>query len=164
MGSYWANYTRVGTVILVLMDFCDIWLPVSSNHAVDVILPSILHADTAIIAYVMSSVARHAARQALSIPPTPDDDRPHLCRLSHLVVDHPSDRFLARHALVHFPRPAHLALGLAPGKGSIRQRMGHQRFPGPVDRLVDHELYLVLDGVQRRMEGRHGARSRGYSE
>lgn len=29
MGSYWANYTRVGTVILVLMDFCDIWLPVS---------------------------------------------------------------------------------------------------------------------------------------
>jgi acyl-CoA-dependent ceramide synthase len=31
VGSYWANYTRVGSVILVLMDFCDIWLPVSSR-------------------------------------------------------------------------------------------------------------------------------------
>lgn len=28
-GSYWGNFTRVGLVILVLMDFCDIWLPVS---------------------------------------------------------------------------------------------------------------------------------------
>jgi acyl-CoA-dependent ceramide synthase len=26
--SYWTNYTRVGGVIMVLMDFCDILLPV----------------------------------------------------------------------------------------------------------------------------------------
>jgi acyl-CoA-dependent ceramide synthase len=29
VGSYIANFTRVGTVLHVLMDFCDILLPVS---------------------------------------------------------------------------------------------------------------------------------------
>lgn len=29
VGSYYANYTRVGTLILVLMDFCDIFLPLA---------------------------------------------------------------------------------------------------------------------------------------
>lgn len=28
--SYYANFTRVGCMLLVLMDWCDIWLPVSS--------------------------------------------------------------------------------------------------------------------------------------
>jgi acyl-CoA-dependent ceramide synthase len=27
--SYYANFTRVGCVILVIMDWCDIWFPVS---------------------------------------------------------------------------------------------------------------------------------------
>jgi acyl-CoA-dependent ceramide synthase len=28
--SYYTNFTRVGCLVLVLMDWCDIWLPVSS--------------------------------------------------------------------------------------------------------------------------------------
>lgn len=31
--SYYANFTRVGCMLLALMDWCDIWLPVSSLHA-----------------------------------------------------------------------------------------------------------------------------------
>jgi very-long-chain ceramide synthase len=27
--SYYTNFTRVGCLVLVLMDWCDIWLPVS---------------------------------------------------------------------------------------------------------------------------------------
>lgn len=33
VASYWMNFTRVGTVILALMDFCDILLPVSATLA-----------------------------------------------------------------------------------------------------------------------------------
>jgi len=29
--SYFTNFTRVGCLILVLMDWCDIWLPVSGE-------------------------------------------------------------------------------------------------------------------------------------
>jgi acyl-CoA-dependent ceramide synthase len=29
--SYFANFTRIGCLILVVMDWCDIWLPVSDE-------------------------------------------------------------------------------------------------------------------------------------
>lgn len=32
-GSYHMNYTRIGTVVHVFMDFCDILLPVSPTSA-----------------------------------------------------------------------------------------------------------------------------------
>lgn len=140
MGSYWANYTRVGTVILVLMDFCDIWLPVS-RLSEDVRYITCDNKLTLISSRVL------IAGQAISVSPSSHLDRSDIRRLPHLLAYHPPNRFLPRHPLLHLPGPAYSALGLASGKGPIRQRLGDQRVPGAVDRALDHELYLVLDGL-----------------
>lgn len=140
MGSYWANYTRVGTVILVLMDFCDIWLPVGR-------ISGKMRYFTCDNKLTLTSSRVLVAGQAIPVPSSAHLDRPDIRCLPHLLADYPPNRFLPRHPLLHLPGPAHSALGLASGKGPIRQRLGDQRVPGAVDRASNHELYLVLDGL-----------------
>jgi hypothetical protein len=87
------------------------------------------------------------AGEAIPVPSSSHLDRPDVCRLPHLLAYHSPNRILPRHPLLHLPGPSHSALGLASGKGPIRQRLGDQRVPGAIDRALDHELYLVLDGL-----------------
>ena len=94
-----------------------------------------------------SPAHRETARQALPIPPSSYPDRPHLCDLPHLLVDHPTNRILTRHPLMYLPSPVHPASRLAPGQGPVRECMGDQWVPGITCRALDHELYLVLDGL-----------------
>lgn len=150
------NWTRVGGVILVLMDFCDILLPVSSGgRARDVGNEGERGVELEHSAETLSW--DRIARQNLQIHVPPPPHRLHLCPLPPLLANHPSNRFLHRFPLHHPSSTLYPPLGLDPRGRTLCQCVDGSWVSEPFGGIVGDELYLVLDGLYGGLEGDHGS-------
>ena len=87
LGSYFYNFTRVGVLIMMLMDLCDIFLPVRTLFE-----PILIHAHT---------TASRSARQNVALPGLQYDVRHYFCPIHGLLARNaPFPLFVCNQVLV----------------------------------------------------------------